>query len=58
MGQFLLAYASLKPQFFDSLCQRKQSSTGLHLAESEASSSFRLPTVVWLTKEGIFMICS
>jgi len=57
MSQLLLAYAPHETQLFDSLCQRKQSSIGLHFAESEASASLRPPTIVWLTKEGIFMVC-
>jgi len=57
MCQLLLAYAPLKAQLFDSLCQHKQSSIGLHFAESEAGDSLRPPTTVWLTIEGIFMVC-
>ena len=57
MGQFFLAYAFLKAQLFDPLCQRKQNSIGMHFAECEASPSPRPPTTVWLTKECMFMIC-
>lgn len=57
MCQLLLAYAPLKAQFFDSLRQHEQSSVGLHFAESEASDSLRPPTIVWLTTEGIIMVC-
>ena len=57
MCQFLLAYAPFKAQLFDSLCQHKQSSIGLHFDESEASDMLRPPTTVWLTTEGILMVC-